>query len=117
MRHVADPGHGDELTVLKLGRGSAYARWFDIDWSVGRIRLPVLGDDFEPEQLEIADGELRYFEHRFPVDPGTYALILGHRTEELQEALGADDPALSDPARTMKNLPARGHSSDSSSSV
>ena len=53
--------------VLKLGRGSAFARWFDIDWSVGRVRLPVLGDEFEPEQLEIVDGELRYFEHRFPL--------------------------------------------------
>jgi (1->4)-alpha-D-glucan 1-alpha-D-glucosylmutase len=53
--------------VLKLGRGSAYSRWFDIDWSAGRIRLPVLGDDFRDTQLQIVDGELRYFEHRFPL--------------------------------------------------
>ena len=31
--------------VLTLGRDSAYARWFDIDWSRGRLLLPVLGDD------------------------------------------------------------------------
>ncbi len=61
--------------LLKLGRGSAYARWFDIDWTRGRVLLPVLGDDFEPGQLEVvrtADGgELRYFEHRFPLAPAT----------------------------------------------
>ena len=27
---------------------SPYARWFDIDWSRGRLLLPVLGDDFDP---------------------------------------------------------------------
>jgi (1->4)-alpha-D-glucan 1-alpha-D-glucosylmutase len=53
--------------VLKLGRGSAFARWFDIDWSDGRVRLPVLGDDFRDDQLRVEDGELRYFEHRFPL--------------------------------------------------
>jgi (1->4)-alpha-D-glucan 1-alpha-D-glucosylmutase len=62
--------------VLKLGRGSVYARWFDIDWSRGRLLLPVLGDDFDDSQLEIdasggGEGELRYFEHRFPLAPST----------------------------------------------
>ena len=55
--------------VLQHGRGSAYADWFDIDWSRGRILLPVLGDD---PTLRIVDGELRYFEHRFPLAPGTW---------------------------------------------
>ncbi len=58
--------------VLKLGRGSVYARWFDIDWSRGRLLIPVLGDDFDDSQLEVdlhsvGGGELRYFEHRFPL--------------------------------------------------
>jgi len=57
--------------VLKLGRGSACARWFDIDWSRGRLLLPVLGDDFSDDQLGVVGDELRYFEHRFPVAPGT----------------------------------------------
>jgi (1->4)-alpha-D-glucan 1-alpha-D-glucosylmutase len=56
--------------VLRLGRGSAYTHWFDIDWSRPRIVVPVLGDD--PE-LTIADGELRYYEHRFPLAPGTWS--------------------------------------------
>ena len=55
--------------VLTHGRRSAYADWFDIDWGRGPIIVPVLGDD--PE-LSIVDGELRYFEHRFPLAPGTW---------------------------------------------
>ncbi len=58
--------------VLKLGRGSIFARWFDIDWAASRrVRLPVLGDDFRDTDLEVVDGELRYFEHRFPLAPGS----------------------------------------------
>ncbi len=61
--------------VLQFGRDSRYASWFDIDWTRGRLLLPVLGDDFSPDQLTVADGgagpELRYFEHRFPIAPGT----------------------------------------------
>ncbi len=61
--------------VLKLGRASAFASWFDIDWTRGRLLLPVLGDEFDPSQLEVVGSgdtaELRYFEHRFPIAPGT----------------------------------------------
>ncbi|HLT62853.1 MAG TPA: malto-oligosyltrehalose synthase [Microlunatus sp.] len=56
--------------VLKHGRGSAYAAWFDIDWDAGPIVVPVLGDEGEPT---IEDGELRYFEHRFPLAPGSWS--------------------------------------------
>ncbi|MDQ1645862.1 MAG: (1-_4)-alpha-D-glucan 1-alpha-D-glucosylmutase, partial [Cryptosporangiaceae bacterium] len=55
--------------VLAHGRESRYASWFDIDWSRGRLLLPVLGDD--PEALRLDGGELRYHEHRFPIAPGT----------------------------------------------
>jgi (1->4)-alpha-D-glucan 1-alpha-D-glucosylmutase len=57
--------------VLKFGRDSRYARWFDIDWSRGRLLLPVLGDDFSDDQLTVVGDELRYFEHRYPIAPGT----------------------------------------------
>jgi (1->4)-alpha-D-glucan 1-alpha-D-glucosylmutase len=57
--------------VLRDGPASKYATWFDIDWTRGRLLLPVLGDDFEPAQLRVEDGELRYFEHRFPLAPDT----------------------------------------------
>ena len=56
--------------VLRLGRDSAFADWFDIDWSRGRIVVPVLGD---PPTLELVGDELRYFEHRFPLAPGSRA--------------------------------------------
>src|SRR4051794_21737249 len=57
--------------MLKLGPGSVYARWFDIDWSNGRVLLPVLGDDFTPGQLAVVGDELHYFDHRFPLAVGT----------------------------------------------
>ena len=56
--------------VLRLGQDSPYASWFDIDWSRGRIVVPVLGDD---PQLSVVDGELRYFEHRYPLAPGSWS--------------------------------------------
>lgn len=55
--------------VLRLGRNSGFASWFDIDWSAGRIVVPVLGDDLEA--LGVEGDELRYHEHRFPLRPET----------------------------------------------
>ncbi|MDT0259822.1 malto-oligosyltrehalose synthase [Jatrophihabitans lederbergiae] len=59
--------------LLRLGSEGEHAAWFDVDWKAGggRIKLPVLGDDFTDDQLTLEDGELRYFEHRFPIAPGT----------------------------------------------
>ncbi len=58
-------------SVLRDGPASPYASWFDIDWSPGRVLIPVLGDGHGPAELSIVDGELRYFEHRYPIAPGT----------------------------------------------
>jgi (1->4)-alpha-D-glucan 1-alpha-D-glucosylmutase len=61
--------------VLRLGPQSAYGRWFDIDWSRGRVLLPVLGDGpAELDQLRLDGGELRYYDKRFPLAPGTETL-------------------------------------------
>src|SRR6266545_8419782 len=65
---AANPAWWD---VLHKGRASAYARWFDIDWSRPRLLIPVLADDGALADLAIVDGELRYFEHRFPIADGT----------------------------------------------
>ena len=54
--------------VLQYGADSSYANWFDVDWS-RRIVIPILGDD---ATLELRDGELGYYEHRFPLAPGTW---------------------------------------------
>jgi (1->4)-alpha-D-glucan 1-alpha-D-glucosylmutase len=62
-------------SLLKEGRQSRYAQAFDVDWDFGggRIRIPVLGEDSDLDQLKIQDGELRYYEHRFPLAEGSYA--------------------------------------------
>jgi (1->4)-alpha-D-glucan 1-alpha-D-glucosylmutase len=56
--------------VLAHGPSSRYATYFDVDWSRGPILLPVLGSD-ELDQLEVRDDRLVYFEHEFPLAPGT----------------------------------------------
>ena len=60
--------------VLRAGPESVHAKAFDIDWAAGggRIRLPMLGDgDDELANLRVVDGELRYYDHRFPIAEGT----------------------------------------------
>jgi (1->4)-alpha-D-glucan 1-alpha-D-glucosylmutase len=63
------------LDVLEKGRASPYARFFDIDWSRGKLLLPVLGKHYG-EALEAGELKLekrggrwsvRYFGHRFPL--------------------------------------------------
>jgi (1->4)-alpha-D-glucan 1-alpha-D-glucosylmutase len=56
--------------VLRLGRESRYASWFDIDWDQGRLVLPVLGLEAEP-QITVTDGVLRYHDSTFPLAPDT----------------------------------------------
>ncbi|MDQ5850152.1 MAG: malto-oligosyltrehalose synthase, partial [Pseudomonadota bacterium] len=62
------------LDVLEKGRGSPYARFFDIDWSRGKLLLPVLGKHYG-EVLEAGELKLgrdrksvHYFDHRFPLN-------------------------------------------------
>jgi (1->4)-alpha-D-glucan 1-alpha-D-glucosylmutase len=58
--------------VLKNGQKSEFAGFYDIDWSRGRLLLPTLADDPDAlDQLRVEDGELRYFDKRFPVADGT----------------------------------------------
>ncbi|HEX6691238.1 MAG TPA: 4-alpha-glucanotransferase, partial [Burkholderiales bacterium] len=65
--------------VLQRGRASRYAKFFDIDWSPGRVLLPVLGSHYG-EALD--KGEIRlvrergawriaYHDHRFPLKKGS----------------------------------------------
>jgi (1->4)-alpha-D-glucan 1-alpha-D-glucosylmutase len=70
-------------SVLRDGRNSEYAHWFDVDWSAddGRILLPVLAVPLqscigEMEVTANADGDpvLRYQSHVLPVRPETAGL-------------------------------------------
>jgi (1->4)-alpha-D-glucan 1-alpha-D-glucosylmutase len=58
--------------VLKNGRDSRYAAFYDIDWDCGRLLIPVLADDPDAlNDLRVEDGELRYYDKRFPIADGT----------------------------------------------
>jgi (1->4)-alpha-D-glucan 1-alpha-D-glucosylmutase len=76
--------------LLRDGRASPYASWFDVDWVAedDRILMPVLGGTvdqvIERGELVLADDGgpsgsdhvLRYYDHEFPVAPGTEHLAL-----------------------------------------
>lgn len=72
---VATPSaNGWWQDLLTHGQGSRYAEAFDVDWAAagGKIRIPVLGDgDTELDALEIADGQLHYYDNAFPLAPGS----------------------------------------------
>ncbi len=75
---IADPAEAPWWwDVLRHGRDSAHASAFDVDWEFGggRIRIPVLGSADDVEKLEVVDTpdgpELRYYDNRFPIAPGT----------------------------------------------
>ncbi len=108
--------------VLENGPASPYAPFFDIEWQSprpelhGRVLVPVLGEPYhkvlETGQLQLgyAAGAftIHYFDHRFPVSPHSYRLILHHRVEELAERLGPESPALLEyqsVLTALKNLP------------
>ena len=87
------------LDVLENGPLSRYARHFDIDWHPvnrelrGKVLLPVLGDHYGDVlasgdlvlgfDAERGSFSLHYNEHRFPLDPRTYALVLRPALEQL----------------------------------
>ena len=94
--------------VLENGQCSAYARFFDIDWSPlkpelhGRVLLPILGRQYghvlEAGELQLAyaDGafEVRYGDHRLPINPRQAPLILRPGLDALRAVLGDDDSGL-----------------------
>ncbi|OOK66744.1 maltooligosyl trehalose synthase domain protein [Mycobacterium kansasii] len=62
--------------VLRHGRSSAYASYFDIDWDLdedGRIVLPILGSDDDVADLKVDGDLLRLGDLALPIAPGTAA--------------------------------------------
>ncbi len=59
--------------VLRHGRSSAYASFFDIDWELGdgRIMLPLLGSDDDAADLTVDGDLLRLGDLVLPIAPGT----------------------------------------------
>lgn len=102
MGHVLDivPNHvgimGSDnawwMDVLENGEASKYADYFDIEWNPAnpvlkdKVLVPVLGgaygDILEKGELvlrferELGSFAVFYHEHRMPIDPKTYALII-----------------------------------------
>jgi (1->4)-alpha-D-glucan 1-alpha-D-glucosylmutase len=79
--------------VLENGPASPYASFFDIDWFPagkqelhGKVLLPILGDHYRATlqrgEVKLAfDAEagvffVDYYDHRFPIDPRTYSMVL-----------------------------------------
>ncbi len=75
--------------VLRNGRASKFADFFDIDWNPlkgelhNKVLLPILGDQYGEELesgrlvLKYADGDFRidYYDKILPIDPQTIPLI------------------------------------------
>ncbi|MEN3361939.1 MAG: (1-_4)-alpha-D-glucan 1-alpha-D-glucosylmutase [Mycobacteriales bacterium] len=71
--------------LLRLGPESAFADWFDIDWSRGRLLLPVLSDEPDAlDDIELDGDALRYHGRRFPLAPGTESTGTARGTHDLQ---------------------------------
>jgi len=94
------------MDVLENGPSSAYASYFDIDWhpattkalflQENKVLLPVLGDLYgsvlENQELNLKLDEtgfyVRYYEHKFPLDPRTYRPILERCLVDLPDPAG-----------------------------
>ena len=87
------------LDVLEHGPSSPFADYFDIDWHPvkaalhNKLLLPCLGDHYG---VVLENGELQlrfdaptgrfavhYYDHLFPIDPGTYGHLLNPAAEAL----------------------------------
>lgn len=100
--------------VLENGPSSAYAKFFDIVWKPvkdeleDKVLLPVLGDQYgavlEAGDLCLEYGEgsfsIRYYDHRFPINPRYYPMIL----EPAVEGLDADAEEGEPPALDVEEL-------------
>ncbi|ADB29857.1 malto-oligosyltrehalose synthase [Kribbella flavida DSM 17836] len=79
-------------SVLRDGPGSPYADWFDVDWGAGNQPLlmavlgqrigNVLADDELSVDLSGDEPVLRYYEHEFPLRPGTEDLPMAELVTE-----------------------------------
>ena len=119
---INDPQNAWWQDVLENGPSSLYAPYFDIDWRPlktdlhDKVLLPILGDQYgrvlERGELQVRfDGgsfSLTYFDHVFPIAPGTYRYILELALENLAEFRDEDFYAEFQSIRTaLEYLPRR----------
>ena len=115
------------LDVLENGRASIYEDFFDIDWHPAtskaaflqdnRILLPILGDLYgnvlTNREIALRFDEngffARYYDHRLPLAPKTYLLILNRGRNDLLESIAEAEmkAAFEEAMRTLEELPDR----------
>jgi (1->4)-alpha-D-glucan 1-alpha-D-glucosylmutase len=105
---VGGDDNGWWMEVLENGQSSLYAQFFDIDWRPikeelrGRVLVPFLGERYgavlEHGQLklqfetETGAFAVYYYQHRLPIDPKTYPVVLSYHLYRLEALLGTADP-------------------------
>ncbi|MFO8142034.1 MAG: malto-oligosyltrehalose synthase, partial [Marinobacter sp.] len=136
MGHILDmvPNHmgvmADDniwwLDVLENGPASQFGNFFDIDWTPLRrgmnnqVLVPVLGDHYgdvlDQKQLKLGFDQhqgtfsVHYYEHRFPIDPRQYPLILNRQAGKLNKRFESEVLALAEfqsLVTALENLPPR----------
>jgi (1->4)-alpha-D-glucan 1-alpha-D-glucosylmutase len=101
---IGEPLNHWWMDVLENGPSSPFAPFFDIDWKPlkadleDKVLLPILGDQYgrvlERGELQVRFEAgafyLRYYEHEFPIAPGTYRHILEIALEKLAQFKNED---------------------------
>jgi (1->4)-alpha-D-glucan 1-alpha-D-glucosylmutase len=101
---IGEPHNQWWMDVLENGPSSKYAPYFDIDWHPlkpelhEKVLLPILGDQYgrvlERGELQVRyqDGSfyLSYYEHEFPLAPGTYRHVLEIALQNLADSKGEE---------------------------
>ena len=108
------------MDVLENGHSSEYARYFDIEWHPAagkglflqdnKVLIPVLGDRYgkvlENQELNLRLDEngfyIRYYEHRFPLSPNTYRVILDHCLENIRSKKEVDSSLVWEVSRVFE---------------
>jgi (1->4)-alpha-D-glucan 1-alpha-D-glucosylmutase len=130
---IGDTSNQYWMDVLENGPSSPYATFFDIDWQPlkqemeNQVLLPLLGAQYgeilERQELKISYDAgafyLNYWEHRLPIAPRTYTMILDAVLEQLQpqdatlellpppDAIAEHVLELQSIITALRNLPAR----------
>jgi (1->4)-alpha-D-glucan 1-alpha-D-glucosylmutase len=120
------PDNGRWMSVLESGPASPEAHFFDIDWYPtnrrelwGKMLLPILGDHYRAVleggdlklSFEAPEGSFSvlYYEHRLPLDPRTYPMVLGDLSGLPRDERALELQSLAD---AFGNLPERGATED-----
>jgi (1->4)-alpha-D-glucan 1-alpha-D-glucosylmutase len=119
---IEEPFNQWWMDVLENGPSSVYAPYFDIDWHPlktdlhDKVLLPILGDQYgrvlERGELKVHFDAgafyLTYYEHQFPIAPGTYRYVLDVALEKLSQFKSEDFYAELQSIRTaLEYLPRR----------